>query len=141
MSSGDQHTIPPMTANLNESPLQRFEERLERLERANTALGAPERTMTELSDDNTFGELPEDTTIELPEDSTLQRTTPRGTTSSHLRLSTTGYTSQRPQQELGGSPTAGELHETRRGGQDPRKPTDFIFELGAGNSRRASRRR
>ncbi|KAL9634140.1 MAG: hypothetical protein Q9204_003116 [Flavoplaca sp. TL-2023a] len=141
MSSGDQYTIPPMTANLNESPLQRFEERLERLERANTAAGAPERTTTELSDGNKFGELPEDTTTELPEDSTLQRTIPRGTTLSHLRLATTAYTSGRPQQELVGSPTARELHETRRSGQDQRKPTDFIFELGAGNSRRASGQR
>ncbi|KAL8894174.1 MAG: hypothetical protein Q9192_004550 [Flavoplaca navasiana] len=141
VSSGDQHTIPPMTANLNESPLQRFEERLERLERANTAAGAPERTMTELSDGNKFGELPEDTTTELPEDSTLQRTTPRGTTLSHLRLSMTGYTSERPQQELVGSPTARELHETRKSGQDQRKPTNFIFELGAGNSPRASGQR
>ena len=125
MISGDQHTIPPMTANLNGSPLQRFEERLERLERANTATGALGRTMTELSDDNNFCELPEDTTTGLPEGSTLLRITPRGNTLSQLRLSPTA---QRPQQEFVGSPTARELHETCRGGQDQLKPTDFIYE-------------
>ncbi|KAL9000651.1 MAG: hypothetical protein Q9169_000687 [Polycauliona sp. 2 TL-2023] len=132
-SSGDQHSNPIMTANTDESPFQRFEERLERLERANTVAEAPGRWVTELSEDTTV-ELPEHTTTELPEDSKLQRRTSRIDTPSNWTLSPPGQTSERPQQELVGSPTAREL-------QDGLKPTHHVFELGTGKSRRTSGKR
>ncbi|KAL8672408.1 MAG: hypothetical protein Q9168_003115 [Polycauliona sp. 1 TL-2023] len=135
-SSGDHYPDPTTTANVDGLPFQRFEERLERLERANHAASTaevPGRTITELSEDTTI-ELPEDTTTELPEDSRLQRRTSRGNTSSQWPLCPTGHTYENFQQELAGSPTAREL-------QDQLKPANHVFELGTGNSRRTSGKR
>lgn len=106
--SGDQSTGPPMTAISNDSPLQRLEERLQRLERANT------------------------TTTELPEDPT-PRTELSGEDSHRRRPPI-----EMPKQELPGSPTAKELLGPSRIGRDRVKPARHVFELAAGDSRRAS---
>ncbi|KAL8771864.1 MAG: hypothetical protein Q9209_002802 [Squamulea sp. 1 TL-2023] len=120
-SSDDQNTDHSMTAIANESPFQRLEERLERLERANTTT-----------------ELPEDTTKELPEHSLLQSASPRENASFPWQSTTSGRTTEGPRQELVGSPTARELHETRVIKQDQLKPTGHVFELGTDDSRRTS---
>ncbi|KAL8736661.1 MAG: hypothetical protein Q9166_000027 [cf. Caloplaca sp. 2 TL-2023] len=112
-SSGDQNTCPPMTVISNESSFQNFEERFERLERANT-------------------------TTELPEDSTLRSPTSGEDLFSHWPSITANRTSERPKQELAGSPAARELQEACLIGRDQIEPARHVFELAAGNSRRTS---
>ncbi len=129
-SSGDQNSNPAVTDISNESPIQRLEERLVRLERGNTVTELAGHTAAELSDSRT---------PELPENSTLQKTGFRGDTAPHWTSSTPSYTSGGPRQELMGSPTAGEMQETRRSGLNQLKPANWVSELAADNPRRTRR--
>ncbi|KAL8682985.1 MAG: hypothetical protein Q9224_006721 [Gallowayella concinna] len=108
--SGEQNTHTPMIATPNESPIHRLEERLERLERANT-------------------------TTELPEDSFLRTEMPGEDMDSR------GPPTERPHQELPGSPIAKELQEARMAGRDHERRARHVFELAAENARRTSGKR
>ncbi|KAI4228860.1 MAG: hypothetical protein LQ349_006483 [Xanthoria aureola] len=130
-SSGDQNSNPAVTDISNESPIQRLEERLVRLERGNTVTELAGHTTAELSDSRT---------PELPENSTLQKTGFRGDTAPHWTSSTPSHTSGGPRQELMGSPTAGEMQETRRSGLNQLKPANWVSELAADNPRRTRRK-
>ncbi|KAI4110927.1 MAG: hypothetical protein LQ339_000929 [Xanthoria mediterranea] len=130
-SSGDPNSNPAVTDISNESPIQRLEERLVRPERGNT--------VTELAG-HTTAELSESRTPELPENSTLQKTGFRGDTVPHWASSTPSHTSGGPRQELMGSPTAGEMQETRRSGLNQLKPANWVSELAADNPRRTRRK-
>ena len=93
------------------SPLQRFEERLNRLERANTRLPAYSRDSR-----RAYGELPSGNDEAIP------------VTEKPL-----------PKQELAGSQPAKELHDARRSEQGKAKPARHIFELSVEDEKRPRR--
>ncbi|KAL8718391.1 MAG: hypothetical protein Q9225_004466 [Loekoesia sp. 1 TL-2023] len=120
-SSGN--TVPPMTTSSHaESPFQRLEERLERLERANTTQ-LPEYTYAWTDEHGVHNEF--------PSESASSRKPPTIAEQSY----------QRPKQELAGSPTARELQEARMSGQAQPRPPRHVFELAADSQRRARGRR
>lgn len=106
--------VPPMTASSSaQSPFQTFEERLERLERANTTTRLPEYTQF-------YSEFPGESAT------SLQGRPP------------IGDKAQRPKQELAGSPTARELQEARMSGRDQRsRSARYVFELAADDQKRS----
>ncbi|KAL8948338.1 MAG: hypothetical protein Q9222_005467 [Ikaeria aurantiellina] len=122
-SSGDHNTQPPMSAlSNNETPFQRFEERLERLERANTTHLPPYS--------NTWEGGPE-----------LRSEVSGENIPTQLRFAAANNARDRPKQELAGSPAARELQDAHLSGRLQPKPVKHVFELAADDSRRTSRRR
>ena len=117
-SSGN--TVPPMTASSTaESPFQRLEERLERLERANTTTRLPEYTYAWADEHQVLSEFPGESSSRREPPSIAEKTN-RG-----------------PKQELAGSPPARELQEARMSDRAQPKPARHVFELAADGQRRA----
>ncbi|KAL8715954.1 MAG: hypothetical protein Q9220_000621 [cf. Caloplaca sp. 1 TL-2023] len=122
-SSGDHNTQPPMSALSNtETPFQRFEERLERLERANTTHLPPYSNTW----DGGHG---------------LRSEVSGENVSTQLRSTAGSNAHDKPKQELAGSPAARELQDAHLSGRLPPKPVKHVFELAGDDSRRTGRRR
>ncbi|KAL8640474.1 MAG: hypothetical protein Q9228_002615 [Teloschistes exilis] len=117
-ASGEDSSASPMAAVSNlESPLQRFEERLERLERANTT------QLPRYGDHGLRGEVSgEGMTTRMPP-------------------MLGENTSERPKQELAGSPAAKELQDARFSNRVQPKASRHVFELAGDNSRRGNSKR
>ncbi|KAL9589191.1 MAG: hypothetical protein Q9203_002019 [Teloschistes exilis] len=117
-ASGEDSSASPMAAVSNsESPLQRFEERLERLERANTT------QLPRYGDHGLRGEV-------SGEGMTTRMSPMLGEN-----------TSERPKQELAGSPAAKELQDARFSKRAQPKASRHVFELAGDNSRRGNSKR
>ncbi|KAI4259105.1 MAG: hypothetical protein LQ352_000899 [Teloschistes flavicans] len=122
-ASGEDSNVPPNAAISNsESPLQRFEERLERLERANTTR-LPQSTETWDGEHRLRGEV--------SGEAMMTRMPP-------MIVETT---SEHPKQELAGSPTAKELQDARFSHRAQAKASRHVFELAADDSRRTKSKR
>ncbi|KAL9585304.1 MAG: hypothetical protein Q9212_001598 [Teloschistes hypoglaucus] len=117
VSAEDSSASQMATVSNSESPLQRFEERLERLERANTT------QLPQYGDHGFPGEV-------SGEDVTTRMSPTLGE-----------KTSERPKQELAGSPAAKELQEARFSSQAQPKAARHVFELAGDNSRRVKSKR
>ncbi|KAL8834995.1 MAG: hypothetical protein Q9170_003485 [Blastenia crenularia] len=120
-SSGN--SVPPMTSSAtSESPIRRLEERLLRLERANTTL-LPEYTPMWTDEHRPIGEFPGESAPTQGQPAVVERT----------------Y--QRPEQELPGSPAARELQEAHVSKRAQPRPVKHVFELAADNQRRTRGKR